>query len=96
MSNKGIEVTLNLVPVKTNDFTWDMQLNLGTLENKVISIAEGLNYLNLANAPFRVKSGAFTGASYPVIYGTGYVYDDQGNNSLIHLQDTMQPHLSET
>lgn len=79
MSNKGIEVTMNLVPVKTKDFTWDMQLNLGTLENKVVEIAEGLNYLNLQNAPFRVKSGAFTGASYPVIYGTGFVYDDKGN-----------------
>ena len=79
MSNKGLEVTLNLVPVKTKNFTWDMQLNLATLENKVVSIAEGLSYLNLQNAPFRVKSGAFEGSAYPVIYGTGYVTDNDGN-----------------
>lgn len=79
MTNKGVEVTLNLTPVKMTNFTWDMQLNVATLENQVVSIAEGLDYLNLQNAPFRVKSGAFRGASYPVIYGTGYVYDDAGN-----------------
>jgi len=79
MSNKGIELTLNGSPVMTKNFTWDVQLNVATLDNKVETIAEGLSYLNLQNGPFRVKSGAFVGASYPVIYGTGYVYDDQGN-----------------
>ncbi len=79
MSNSGIEVTLNLTPVKTNNFTWDMQFNIATLDNLVVDIAPGLDYLNLQNAPFRVKSGAFKGSSYPVIYGTGYVYDDAGN-----------------
>ena len=79
MNNSGFELTLNLVPVKTTNFTWDIQLNASTLKNEVVSIAEGLDYLNLQNAPFRVKSGAFTGSAYPIIYGTGFVYDDEGN-----------------
>jgi len=79
MSNQGFELTLNLVPVKTKDFSWDMQFNIATLKNEVVSIATGLDYLNLASGPFRVQSGAFRGSSYPVIYGTGFVYDDKGN-----------------
>ncbi len=79
MSNNGVELTLNLTPIKTKEFNWDMQLNMATLNNKVKEIAEGLSYLNLQNAPFRVKSGAFVGTSYPVIWGTGFVYDNDGN-----------------
>lgn len=79
MSNKGFEATITATPVKSSKFSWDVTLNLATLKNKVESIAEGLDYLNLANAPFRVKAGAFKGQTYPVIYGTGFVYDDEGN-----------------
>ncbi len=79
MSNMGFELTLNATPIKSKKFTWDMQLNLATLKNRVDEIYEDLDYLNLGSAPFRVKTGAFKGSSYPVIYGTDFVYDNAGN-----------------
>jgi TonB-linked SusC/RagA family outer membrane protein len=79
MENKGWEFQVNGVPVKTRNFTWDVTVNLSTLENKVVDIAEGLDYLNLGNAPFKVKVGAYKGLAYPVIYGTDFVYDNAGN-----------------
>ena len=79
MSNEGFELTVNATPVKTSSFTWDVNLNIATLKNKVVDIAEGLDYLTLGNGPFKVQSGAFKGQSYPIIYGTDYVYDDKGN-----------------
>lgn len=79
MTNRGIDVALTATPVKTKNFSWDIQLNMATLENKVKEIAEGLDYLTLGSGPFKVQSGAFKGFSYPIIYGTDYVTDDKGN-----------------
>ncbi|MEG0518049.1 MAG: SusC/RagA family TonB-linked outer membrane protein [Bacteroidales bacterium] len=79
MSNKGFELTINATPIKKKNFTWELQLNIATLTNKVDEIADGLKYLELNNGAFRVKTGAFVGSSYPIIYGTDFVYDDAGN-----------------
>ncbi len=79
MDNKGWEITLNAAPFRNKNFSWDMQFNISTLKNTVVSIDKDLDYLNLSNGPFRVKAGAMVGASYPVIYGTDFVYDDNGN-----------------
>jgi len=78
MTNKGIELALSGTPI-SGDFRWDVVLNIATLKNKVNAIAPGLDYLTLGNGPFKVQSGAFVGYGYPVIYGTDYVKDDQGN-----------------
>jgi len=82
MKNTGWEFQVNGTPVKTRNFSWDVTVNLSTLENKVVDIAEGLDYLNLGNAPFKVKVGAYKGMAYPVIYGTDFVYDNAGNKVL--------------
>ena len=36
--NRGVELLLNLVPVKTNDFTWDISYNFTKNQNKVESL----------------------------------------------------------
>ncbi len=41
VNNKGIEVTLNITPVKTKDFSWDLSYNFTTNKNKVTDLAEG-------------------------------------------------------
>ncbi len=79
MTNQGFELALKATPVKVGGFTWDMALNVATLKNKVVEIAEGLDYITLGNAPFKAQSGAFKGQSYPIIYGTDFVKDAQGN-----------------
>jgi TonB-linked SusC/RagA family outer membrane protein len=79
MTNQGIDMVLSGFPVKTKDFTWEVILNVSTLKNKVVEIAEGLDYLTLGSGPFKVQTGAFKGYSYPIIYGTDYVVDDSGN-----------------
>ncbi len=38
MSNKGIELTLNTIPVKRDNFTWDLSLNFSTLKNTIESL----------------------------------------------------------
>lgn len=40
MSNKGIELTLNITPVKTQSFSWTTSVNLAHNVNKVLSISK--------------------------------------------------------
>lgn len=41
MSNKGVEVTLNVVPVKTKDFTWTVDFNFAANKNMILSLPNG-------------------------------------------------------
>lgn len=95
MTNEGFELTINATPVKSGAFSWDINFNIATLKNKVVSIAEGLDYLTLGSGPFKVQSGAFKGQSYPIIYGTDYVYDDKGNKVVgtdgLYLSSAIKP-----
>ncbi len=79
MTNRGLELALSATPVATKGFTWDILLNIATLQNKVDELAQGLDYLTLGSGPFKVQSGAFVGKTYPIIYGTDYVVDADGN-----------------
>jgi len=79
MTNKGLEIAISGTPIAGKDFTWEVLLNMSTLKNKVDEIAPGLDYLTLGNGPFKVQSGAFVGRTYPIIYGTDYVKDENGN-----------------
>jgi TonB-linked SusC/RagA family outer membrane protein len=42
MSNKGIEVLLNFIPVKTTDFEWNSSINFSTNSNKLVSLSNDL------------------------------------------------------
>ncbi|MDO6818739.1 SusC/RagA family TonB-linked outer membrane protein [Zobellia sp. 1_MG-2023] len=79
MTNKGIEVQLGLKPIKTEDFSWEIDLNYAKNENELVELAEGLESINLTNAPFRAQLLATVGQPYGVIMGTDFVYDDAGN-----------------
>jgi len=41
MENKGIEISLHAVPVKTKDFQWDIDFNYANNKNKVTSLPGG-------------------------------------------------------
>ena len=40
-SNKGIELTLNAIPVETKDFVWNSSLNLSWQKDKIDELANG-------------------------------------------------------
>jgi TonB-linked SusC/RagA family outer membrane protein len=75
MENKGIEVALHLVPVKTNNFTWNIDANWFANRNTVISLAEGVESLQLISE-WDVVVSAAAGEPYGTIKGTDYVYTD--------------------
>jgi TonB-linked SusC/RagA family outer membrane protein len=74
IENKGIEVTLNLMPVKTENFTWDVTANWTKNENKVLELDEGIDNYQLGSFQGGVSINAQVGEAYGIIQGSDYVY----------------------
>ncbi|WP_128331012.1 SusC/RagA family TonB-linked outer membrane protein [Apibacter sp. HY039] len=72
--NQGVEVSLNINPIRTKDFRWDFNYNFSKSDNEIKSLAQGLTSLTIASAPFNVAVAALPGYRYGQIYGTDYVY----------------------
>ena len=76
IENKGIELALNIVPVKQQNFRWDVTLNWTANRNKVLSLMEGLENLQLGTFQGGITLNAMVGEPYGVLYGTDYTYLD--------------------
>jgi TonB-dependent starch-binding outer membrane protein SusC len=46
LENKGIELTVNLSPVRSKSFTWDISFNYTNNQNKITSLPDGKDILN--------------------------------------------------
>ena len=46
MENKGVEVTLNLVPIRFKDFQWDLNINYARNKNKITSLVNNADILD--------------------------------------------------
>lgn len=79
LENKGVEVTVNASPIRTEDFSWDVTWNFSKNKNELLSLREGTQTLLIAQAPFRARILAEVGQPYGQIYGTDFVYDENGN-----------------
>ncbi len=79
MKNRGVEATVNLAPVRTEDFSWDIAWNFSKNKNELTKLAEGVESVEITRAPFQVSLQGKIGESYGQIYGTDYVFDDHGN-----------------
>ena len=73
VQNQGIEVTAFVVPVKTPDFTWTVNVNWTRNRNKVIDLG-GLNNLLLGSFQGGVSLNATVGQPYGILKGDDYIY----------------------
>jgi TonB-linked SusC/RagA family outer membrane protein len=81
LENKGIEITLSAIPVRTSDFSWDMRYNFSSNKNRVIKLNEGLDEIVIGSSYGYSSStvttklvpdysyGAMFGRSYKRYYG---------------------------
>ncbi len=79
IQNKGIEVAMSVVPVKSQDFQWQLGVNWSKNENTVVSLNEGRTNLQLASFQSGISLNATVGQPYGTIRGTDYSYDANGN-----------------
>lgn len=79
VENKGFEFVLGGVPVETENFSWDISVNYSQNDNTLVSLIEGLDYvqLNETNSG-NVSIGATVGGSIGDIYGTVWATNDEG------------------
>jgi iron complex outermembrane receptor protein len=73
IQNSGIEVSLNLVPVETQDLRWDMTFNFTKNRNKIIELTKGVDKYEIQGGGLDMKAYATVGGGYADIY-TSYVY----------------------
>ena len=72
------EIVLYTTPVKTRDFQWDLNFNYTLVTNMVDELAPGVESIFLGGfVTPQVRAGI--GNTFPVIYGTSFVKDDNGN-----------------
>lgn len=77
IQNKGYEIDVTLRPF-TGNFKWEAKAGYTTYKTKVLRLDEGVNSINLQSNTF-VGIFADVGEEFPLIKGTTYVRDPQGN-----------------
>ncbi len=78
ISNKGVELALNTVPVKTDDFTWNLNLNWAKNNNEVVSLYGDSKNMLIYSA-WNAAMNATIGQPFGSITGYDFVYDNEGN-----------------
>lgn len=77
----GVEVVLNVKPVRKNNFTWDVDLNWSTFQEKLVEIYPGVDVLNQF-----LKVGDRVDAYYARTYAKtadGQIINDAGGRPII-------------
>ncbi|HEY4288458.1 MAG TPA: SusC/RagA family TonB-linked outer membrane protein [Puia sp.] len=77
MTNKGVEVLLNISPFKGKDLGWDVTLNYTRIRNNVTKINGNTQQLQIG------QTWAFVGKPYGVFYNYGYARDSATHQILI-------------
>ncbi len=80
MTSQGIELTLNAIPVQTQDFTWGTQVNFTKSESIVDKLAPGIERLFLAGFS---SAGTYlvVGNQYGAIFGGAYLREEAGTDA---------------
>jgi len=78
--NQGFELDLGFTPIKTKDFEWKVRGSYSTYRTKILSLADGSEEtpLNVISRP-TVGIYAVVGEDFPMIKGTKYQRDPNGN-----------------
>lgn len=75
VENKGIEITLNVIPIRNKDFTWTFYVNYAKNKNKVVSIYPGSPEFELNTDGFMTRTKVVEGKPFGEMYSRGYVRD---------------------
>ena len=84
MKNSGVELMINGTPLQTQDFRWDIGINLTKQKNEVIellkdkdgnTVVESIAMGGTWGADLRIQEGL----PYMALFGQDFIYDDNGN-----------------
>src|SRR4030095_8974795 len=83
VENKGVEVSLNLTPVKNQDFTWQLALNFAKNRNRVISLIGGTQNILLGSFQGGVSLNATVGQPFGTLRGSDFFYDSASGRPIV-------------
>lgn len=75
--NRGIELITGIIPVQTDNFRWDMDVNFTRYENTVTELPEGIDQLSLSSWS-AISSLILEGEPYGILVGTAYQRNEAG------------------
>ena len=78
IENRGIEMVLSGTPVKSDNFSWNIKFNFAKNQSEITRLAEGTEFIRLANVQGGISLGAQLGEPFGVIRGSDYVYHENG------------------
>jgi TonB-linked SusC/RagA family outer membrane protein len=78
INNKGIEAQLGVTPIKTKDFTWDINVNYSMNRSKVKDLYQDVKSYELGSDG-SVQILATVGQPYGTIFGTAYERNATGD-----------------
>lgn len=78
LENKGVEIMLNLVPVRSPSFNWETTFNTSYNISKVISLANGQARLDVGSGEFFGTVSEEVGKPLASLRGFDYKRDSQG------------------
>lgn len=78
-SNKGVELLVGGIPVKTGDFSWETSVNFAKNNNKLVELTEDLDsYVYNESNSGNIRLQATVGGGYGDLYGTTWRTNDAG------------------
>lgn len=78
MDAKGVELSLDLNPVVSKNFNWNIMVNFTKLRNMVLELAPGVDNLGLGGFT-EPQVRAIAGQPYGSIFGNEWCKDENGN-----------------
>jgi TonB-linked SusC/RagA family outer membrane protein len=81
IQNSGVEIMLNIQPVRSKDFTWDLGLNYAYNKSKVVKLDPSIRYIYLSsNSNVRAATPVVReGGAFGDLYGYHWLRDASGN-----------------
>lgn len=78
MKTEGLEVTLKLTPLKSENFSWNIIANWSNPISRITELTDGTKNILLASLQGNVSINAPLGEKYGTIWGSDYVYAPDG------------------
>ncbi|SDQ79708.1 TonB-linked outer membrane protein, SusC/RagA family [Chryseobacterium soldanellicola] len=78
LETKGFEISGHIIPVKTTNFTWNIDVNWSNPNTKVVKLAPGIENVQLGSLQGGVSINAPLNQDYGTIWGADFVYSPDG------------------
>ena len=93
IKSSGIEMILAAKPIVSENFNWKSTFNFARSRSEVVSLADGIETVIIANGPSGATIQARPGGRMGDLYGRGFERDPQGNIILEEIGGLMRPKL---